>query len=80
MHELGVLMQAVKTVVRVAEQNHIRKVKHITLEVGRQSTYVPAYFEKLYPAVSAEFSVTAGSHLRMEMAPGRGLLIKDIGY
>ena len=37
MHELGVLHQVVKTVGRIAEENQIRKIKHITLEVGNVS-------------------------------------------
>ena len=46
MHELGVLIEAVKTVNRIAEQNHISKVKHMTLEVGETSGYVPMYIIK----------------------------------
>lgn len=37
MHELGVLMATVKTVTKIAQQNNINKVKHITLEVGERS-------------------------------------------
>ena len=32
MHELGVLIQAVKTVDQIAKKNKIKKVKHITLD------------------------------------------------
>ena len=48
MHELGVLCQIVKKVGAVAEQNNIRAIRHITLEVGDESTYVPIFFEKLF--------------------------------
>ena len=34
MHELGVLYQALKVVDRVAVNNRISHVRHITLEVG----------------------------------------------
>jgi len=80
MHELGVLYHAVKTVARIAEQNHISRVKHITLEVGAQSSYVPLFFEKLFPAVADQFPVVQGARLQILTASGRGLLVKDIGY
>ena len=80
MHELGVLYQAVKTVDRIAGQRHIRRVKHITLEVGESSGYVPAFFEKLFPVAIDGFPAIKEAQLRIEIAPGRGLQIKDIGY
>ena len=40
MHELGVLTHIVKTVARTAQAHNIRRVKHITLEVGETSGYV----------------------------------------
>ena len=43
MHELGVLHQVVKTARRIAEENQIRRIKHITLEVGVVSGFVPQY-------------------------------------
>ena len=80
MHELGVLMQAVKQVDRVAAQHRILRVKHITLEVGETSGYVPAFLEKLFPVATDGFPVLQGAALRIRMAPGSGLQIKDIGY
>ena len=80
MHELGVLYQAVKTVDRVAEQNRISKIKHITLEVGEESGYVPAFFEKLFPVAVDKFPKMREAQLRIRMAPGEGLLIREIGY
>ena len=80
MHELGVLLQAVKTVNRIAEENRIGKVKQMTLEVGEESGFLPVFFEKLFPVAIEKFPVMAETELRMEMVPGRGLRIKDIGY
>lgn len=80
MHELGVLTQALKRVQRAAEEKGIKRVKYITLEVGEVSGFVPAYFKKLYPAARELFSATAQSELRIVMAPGRGLRIKDMAY
>ena len=80
MHELGVLYQAVKTVDRIAAEHCIRQVKFITLEVGEASGYVPLFFEKLFPVATDPFASMKGAQLRIQMAPGRGLSIKDLGY
>lgn len=80
MHELGVLCQAVKTVNRVAEQNRIEKIKHITLEVGEESGFVPMFLEKLFPVAIDQFPNMQGTQLRIRMAPGDKLMIQEIGY
>ena len=80
MHELGVLMEAVKTVNKIAEGNDITAVKHMTLEVGENSGYVPLYFRKLFPVAIDSFPRLKNAELKIVMSPGRGLQIKDIGY
>ncbi|MBR7149251.1 MAG: hydrogenase maturation nickel metallochaperone HypA [Firmicutes bacterium] len=80
MHELGVLIRAVRTVDQMAKQHKIERVKHITLEVGKDSTFVPAYFEKLFPAAIDAFETMKDAVLNIEMVEGRGLVIKDFGY
>lgn len=80
MHELGVLRHIVRTVDGIAEKNKIRRVKHITLEVGEESGYVPFYLEKLFPIAVDAHPVMQGARLNICMAPGKGLLIREIGY
>ena len=80
MHELGVLCQAVRRVDEIAVQNGISIIKHITLEVGTESTFVPAFFEKLFPVAVENLPRFKDSVLKIVMAPGRNLIIKDIGY
>lgn len=80
MHELGVLMATVKTVSRIAKENKITMVKHLTLEVGENSGYVPMYLKKLFPVATDGQEMMENTELRIVMAPGRGLQIKDIGY
>ena len=80
MHELGILYQTVRSVARIAVKNRIQKIKHITLEVGMESTYVPAYLKKLFPVAIDQEPLMKGAQLHIEMVPGRGLLIKEIGY
>ncbi len=80
MHELGVLTRALGRVQRAAEENKIALVKSVTLEVGRESSYVPAYFKKLFPAARELFPATRLSELKMDIVDGSGLFIKEIAY
>ena len=80
MHELGVLRHVLKTVGGIAEKNCIESVKFITLEVGIQSTYVPAYLTKLYPVAADPYPALRNAELKINMVSGKGLTIKEIGY
>ncbi len=80
MHELGVLKQIVRAVVRIAEENKIEKIKFVTIEVGRASSFVPMYLQKLYPVAMDQIAVMRGSELKILMVDGRNLQIRDIGY
>ena len=80
MHELGVLHQITKTVSRIASENHIRRIRHIALEVGELSGFVPQYLRKLYPVAADAFPVLRKAELRISMVRGTGLSIKEIGY
>ena len=80
MHELGVLKNAVKTVVDVAEKNNIRRIKSMTLAIGAESTFVPVFFEKLFPVATDNVPVFEGAQLKLEIVPGKSLVIKEIGY
>ena len=80
MHELGVLKYALKTVQNVAQQNNIEKVKFITLDVGEESSYVPSFFEKLYPIAVEGNNFFKDTKLIIDIVPGKNLVVKEIGY
>ena len=80
MHELGVLHQVVRTMGRIAEEKRIAAIRHITLEVGRVSGFVPRYLTKLFPVAVDGCPQLQKAKLRIEMVEGRGLSIKEIGY
>ncbi|MBE6697336.1 MAG: hydrogenase maturation nickel metallochaperone HypA [Ruminococcaceae bacterium] len=80
MHELGVLAKAVQTVDRIAQENKIKKIKHMTLEVGEESSFVPMFFTKLFPVAIEPYPRLQGAELKIETVPGDGLSIKEIGY
>ena len=58
----------------------IRCVKHIALEVGDASGFVPYYLKKLYPVAVDACPVLQSAELRISVVFGRGLVIKEIGY
>lgn len=80
MHELGVLTSAVKTVSDTAKKNRIKAIKFMTLQVGAESTFVPAFMEKLFPAAKENYPILKDAELKIEIIPGKGLIIKEIGY
>ena len=80
MHELGVLKNAVGQVSNIAEKNGIKRIKFMTLEIGTESTFVPAFFEKLFPVAIDGIPLFEGAELKMEAAKGKSLIIKEIGY
>lgn len=80
MHELGVLREIVKTVGRIAAQHHVAAVKHITLQVGDRSGFVPQYLTKLFPVAIDGHPVLQHAELKIETVADDRLLIKDIGY
>lgn len=80
MHELGVLCQIVKKVNKIALENEIEQLKHITLEVGEASSFVPVFLEKLFPVAIENFPAFRKCILKIEKTSGNGLVIKDIGY
>ena len=80
MHELGVLYHIVKTVGAIAEKNRISRIRHVTLEVGDTSGFVPQYLTKLFPVAVDASPVLKKAQLRLETVPGKGLSIKEIGY
>ena len=80
MHELGVLKNAIKTVSDAAAKHGIKQIKFITLEIGTDSTFVPVFFEKLFPVAIDGLELYKNAQLKLQSVPGRGLVIKEIGY
>ena len=80
MHELGVLCQVVRIVDQAAQKNRIRRVKFVTLLVGEESGYLPVFLEKLFPVAIERVKSMQDARLNIEIEPGRGLQVKNIGY
>ena len=80
MHELGILHQVMKSVEKTARENNIKKVTHITLEVGTESGCVLHFLNKLFPVAVDNFPSLGKPELKIETVPGKVLQIKDFGY
>lgn len=49
MHEIGVVRSMVKTVTDFSEQNDMKEVAEIVLDIGELSLVIPKYVEDIYP-------------------------------
>lgn len=68
MHELGVVLEVLKTVEGIMEENNLERVETIVLQIGELSSMVPRYVEDCFPAAAdgTPFERTA---LRIEVLP-----------
>ena len=71
MHELGILLAVVEQVTKVAEENDVKEIKKLILQVGELSSMIPKYMKKIYPA-AIDGSILEGSKLEIEIIPGNG--------
>lgn len=77
MHELGIVMEIVKTIEDFVEKNHLTKVDTLVLQIGRMSPVVPHYIEQCYPA-AVDGTSLEDMRLSIEIVEGREFLIKEI--
>ncbi|MBQ8142728.1 MAG: hydrogenase maturation nickel metallochaperone HypA [Bacilli bacterium] len=68
MHELGIVFHIIDRVDEVAEQNHVSRVKSVTLEIGEVSTIVPVYLRDCWSwAVDNRSKHMKGCELKIDM-------------
>ena len=48
MHELGIAFHIISEVDKIAEQNNVKEVKSVTLEIGEVSSVIPKYLEDVW--------------------------------
>ena len=77
MHEIGVLIEVVKSVEKIAKENEVTKIETLVLQIGELSSMVPSYMKTLYP-VATEGTILDGSELVIEVVPANGLC-RDCG-
>ena len=74
MHELGIVIEVVKTVEKFAIENKLTTIDTVTLQVGELSSMVPHYIEEVYP-IAVENTLLENTQLKIEMLPGIGRCI-----
>lgn len=72
MHELGIVIEVVKTVEQFAKQNNVTKVDKLTLQIGELSSIIPKYIKDCYP-VAVDGTFMENTQLEIEILPGNGI-------
>ncbi len=72
MHELGVVIEVVRTVLDFAERNGVTRIETVVLQMGELSSMVPKYIEDCYPA-AVYGTKMQDTTLRIEILPGNAL-------
>lgn len=75
MHELGIVIEVIKTVENFAKQNGLVKIDTLVLQIGELSSIVPGYIEACYPA-AADSTLLQETKLKIEILPGNALCKK----
>ena len=50
MHELGIIIEVVQTVERIAREQNLTQIQRLTLQIGELSSVIPYFVEQCYPA------------------------------
>lgn len=75
MHELGVVIEVVKTVENFVEKNGLTKIDTIVLQIGELSSMIPKYIESCYPA-AVDGTRLQNTKLKIEILPGNAICKK----
>jgi hydrogenase nickel incorporation protein HypA/HybF len=75
LHELGVVIEVVKTVEDFAKKEGVTRIEALVLQIGELSSMVPKYIEACFPA-AADGSILQGSELRIEILPANARCAK----
>ncbi|WP_238883829.1 hydrogenase maturation nickel metallochaperone HypA [Clostridium sp. YIM B02551] len=75
MHEIGVMMEVVKTVENFAKKNSISKIETLVLQIGELSSMIPRYIEACFPA-AVDGTLLKDTKLKIEVLPGNAMCKK----
>jgi hydrogenase nickel incorporation protein HypA/HybF len=75
LHEIGVMIEVVKTVENFAIKNGVTKIQTLVLQVGELSSVIPRYLEACYPA-AIEGTLLQETELKIETLPGNAICKK----
>ena len=69
MHELGIVYQIMRTVEQIADENCLKAIKTVTLELGEVSGIIPDYLDECWNWASKRSDSLKGSYLDIEEIP-----------
>lgn len=72
LHELGVVIEVVKTVEEIAREQQLTNIDTIVLQIGELSSMIPKYIEQCYPA-AVDGTILEDSKLKIEILPGNAI-------
>lgn len=75
MHEVGIMMDVIKTVENFARRNGVTKIQTLVLQVGELSSIIPRYIEACYPA-AVDGTLLQETELKIEILPGNAICKK----
>ena len=75
MHELGVVIEVVKTIEGFARENGLTKIEALVLQIGELSAMIPRYIEACYPA-AIDGTMLQETKLKIEILPGNAICKK----
>ena len=75
MHELGVVIEVVKTVENFAKKNEVTQIDTLVLQIGELSSMIPRYIQACYPA-AIEGTLLQDTKLEIEILPGNAICQK----
>lgn len=72
MHELGIMIEIIKTVENFAQKNGVSKIDTLVLQIGELVPVVPRYIEECYLAAIDGTSLQ-NTKLKIDILPGNGI-------
>jgi len=76
MHEMGVVIQIIKTANGFAEQNGVKRVRKLTLLIGEASAVMPKYVKMFYFDVIPDYPLLSDSELEIERIPAKAFCLE----
>jgi len=73
-HELGVVLEIIKHVEEVVQENHLVKIEKIVLQIGEISGVVPRYIEDCY-GMAVLGTMMEKTSLEIEILPANGICL-----
>lgn len=72
LHELGVIIEVIKTVEEFAAERGLRTIDVLVLQIGELSSIIPQYVKDCYPA-AVDGTLLEKTELRIEILPGNAI-------